>query len=529
MSQDMGASEQMLWTEPTRRRLSSKFVSMAVGITLVVGGCVTGGYYLATGLSGSAADGACAAASITLVQSIPIGDFSISRVSGAIPTHEAFLRLADTATSTLDVTAMYVDLLGTEDQKFFNKSQMDNFGAARGAAVFAALDDAGRRGVAVRLLLGIGVGKDPLNSTEVRRLLLHPSVQARTWAPKQWYGGGIMHMKLWHSDRTAAYVGSANPDWKSLAQVKELGLLINGSAVRNDSSAADPKGATRDLGAIFEVFWRWANPALVPTQSKVWSEAFQTTLTLPPWDPAVPAEDRSVSPISSGLKAVYNAENQQPVCSTSSWSQTPGSVPHAFVTASPGGAVTDGRTPDIDALLLTIRSATTNLSLNVMDFLPASAFDGGHGGAPIYWPALTDAIISVAYAKPVRVRLLVSKWAHTGWEQAGAMRQLADGLQACAHAWQRCAGSLEVRQYVVPGWNLTKGASPTYPSFTRVNHQKYIVSDKRLNVGTSNWQWGYFHNTAGTSYNTDDPELVAAAQAVFDADWESPYAEPCCD
>lgn len=63
----------------------------------------------------------------------------------------------------------------------------------------------------------------------------------------------------------------------------------------------------------------------------------------------------------------------------------------------------------------------------------------------------------------------------------------------------------------------------------RVNHQKYIVSDSRVNIGTSNWEWGYFHQTAGASYNTNDTALVAAAQAVFDADWESPYAEACCD
>ena len=48
----------------------------------------------------------------------------------------------------------------------------------------------------------------------------------------------------------------------------------------------------------------------------------------------------------------------------------------------------------------------------------------------------------------------------------------------------------------------------------------------RVNFGTSNWQWGYFHNTAGASFNTDAPGLVKSAQAVFDADWESGYAVP---
>lgn len=82
-------------------------------------------------------------------------------------------------------------------------------------------------------------------------------------------------------------------------------------------------------------------------------------------------------------------------------------------------------------------------------------------------------------------------------------------------------------QYFVPGWNDTAlrargsegaadgridaAAAPRWPSFTRVNHAKYIVpaggpphcalitdhivSERRVNVGTSNWAWGYFRAT----------------------------------
>ena len=95
-----------------------------------------------------------------------------------------------------------------------------------------------------------------------------------------------------------------------------------------------------------------------------------------------------------------------------------------------------------------------------------------------------SAILSVAFAKPVRIRLLVSHWAHTDAAQVSAMANLASGLAACQDAYQRCAGSLEVRQYFVPGWNAS---GTTWPAFTRVNHAKYIVSDQRVNFGTSNW------------------------------------------
>jgi phospholipase D3/4 len=308
------------------------------------------------------------------------------------------------------------------------------------------------------------------------------------------------------------------------------GVLINGS-----SAAVDPAAATQSIGELFEIFWRWADPQRQATSVQVWSETYQATLTMPPWDSAVPVALRTASPLSAGLAPVHSAQQPQQLCDASSSSaaaadalSTPTEAA-AFVSASPGGALSPGRTHDIDALLLTIRSATSRLSLNVMDFLPASGFSGGHGGAPVYWPALVDAILAVAYAQPVAVRLLVSKWAHTSSTQPPAMRRLADGLAACASAYQQCKGSFEVRQYVVPGWNLTTGATAPWPAYTRVNHQKYIVSDTRVNVGTSNWEWGYFHQTAGASYNTNETALVAAAQAVFDADWDSPYAQPCCD
>jgi phospholipase D3/4 len=57
-----------------------------------------------------------------------------------------------------------------------------------------------------------------------------------------------------------------------------------------------------------------------------------------------------------------------------------------------------------------------------------------------------------------------------------------------------------------------------------VDHAKYVVTDRRVNVGTSNMTWDYFSTTAGTSLNSDHPSLVKALQEVFDRDWASPYA-----
>ena len=452
----------------------------------------------------------CPPATATLVQSIPVGDFSVKAATGTIPTWLALVALANCSTTSLDFTAMYMDLLGTEDRQQFTPSEMTDFGADRGYAVFDAVRAAARRGVKIRILLG--TLNDPLNSTEVQSLLQFPSVAARSWDPDPWYGGGIMHMKLWVSDGAAMYTGSANADWKSLAQVKEVGVTLADATVAGDAQK------------VYETFWQWADPARTPANVTAWSDDYQATLTLPPWDPAVPSAARAPSPFAAEATA-YNQANPMPL---------PGGNGSAYLSASPGGALVPGRARDIDALVGTIRSASSSLSLSVMDFLPASDFSGGRGGSAVWWPALVDAVLAVVYAKPVRARLLVSHWAHTSDQQVSAMRRLATGLAACSGAWQACAGSLEVREFFVPGWNQTQTEScggkkcpgKKWPAYSRVNHAKYIVSDGRLNVGTSNWQWGYFHNTAGLSFNTDGAALIGTAQAIFDADWASAYAVP---
>ena len=156
-------------------------------------------------------------------------------------------------------------------------------------------------------------------------------------------------------------------------------------------------------------------------------------------------------------------------------------------------------------------------------------------------------LLSAATAKGATVRLLISKWNHTnalmlpnlaalqataaavcplGRCKAGVApkQESSEGAAAAAAGSGQGGGSLEVRIFEVPGWNLTEGVDAAFPPYSRVNHAKYIVSDARVNIGTSNMAWGYFWNTAGTSFNTDHVGLRQAAQSVFDRDWNSPYA-----
>ncbi len=76
---------------------------------------------------------------------------------------------------------------------------------------------------------------------------LYPnSVQLRSINMTHVLGGGIVHTKFWVVDSSSIFVGSANMDWRSLAQVKELGaLLLSCPTVAHDLAATFESYAPR--------------------------------------------------------------------------------------------------------------------------------------------------------------------------------------------------------------------------------------------------------------------------------------------
>lgn len=84
-------------------------------------------------------------------------------------------------------------------------------------------------------------------------------------------GGGVLHTKVWTVDGQHAYLGSANMDWRSLTQVKELGVLI-----RNCSCLVG------DLQKIFKVYWLMGreNAQIPPAWSMDVSTKFNYTTPL---------------------------------------------------------------------------------------------------------------------------------------------------------------------------------------------------------------------------------------------------------
>jgi len=138
-----------------------------------------------------------------------------------------------------------------------------------------------------------------------------------------------------------------------------------------------------------------------------------------------------------------------------------------------------------------------------MDYLPATEYENPN----FYYSDFDNAIRSAAF-RGVKVRLLISKWNHTNPEMKQYLRSLND------------ISNVIVKNFIIPDM---KGRPPV--PFTRVNHTKYMVTEKLVYIGTNNWTGDYFLFTGGISYNiAGNLELITQIQSIFDRDWNSQYA-----
>jgi phospholipase D3/4 len=412
-----------------------------------------------------------------LVESIPWGLEELRGVEGVAYTEEVLLRLVEGARGTIDLMAMYWSLLtdsDAPDEEGVPQERLAALGADHGRRLFRALEEAVRRGVRLRVVGSPGFREGP---SEAERLAsMNPAlVEVRSVDMRTWYGAGIMHQKLWLVDRHSFYLGSANTDWRSLTQVKELGVVVE----NHPALAAD-------LGRHFDGWWHLAGLPH-PSVKSVWDPAVELERRVPAWSGLVPEEGREPSPLDRpAYRADYDLSNPAPLV-------VGGRPGGAFVSGSPPELCGPGRTVDLDALLHTVRDARESVCVSVMTYYPGGRYpragEEEETFVGIWWPVLSDALLRAAVTRGLSVRLLVAHWAHTGeagLELLRALGQIADAATA----------------------------------------EEFVVTDRRLHVSTSNLTWGYFTHTAGCSFNTDQPELVDKAQELFDRDWGSPYAHP---
>jgi phospholipase D3/4 len=274
------------------------------------------------------------------------------------------------------------------------------------------------------------------------------------------------------ADNRSFYVGSANMDWRSLTQVKELGATLK-----------DCPPLARDLDKIFEVYWYLGqNDSKIPEE---WPQYLSTDINLD-------------NPLQLKLNGIPS---------------------EVYITSSPKPFNPNGRTNDVQALLSVINNASKFIYIAVMDYFPTFLYSY----PTKFWPDIDDALRKAAIERNVEVRLLGSHWNHT----RKAMYRFLKSLDVF-YDYSKTGGKIEAKLFVVP--TLEK---PVQIPFSRVNHNKYMVTDKSAFIGTSNWSADYFLNTAGVSlviHETNstcyqEASLRSKLKSIFERDWSSKYSQ----
>lgn len=282
---------------------------------------------------------------------------------------------------------------------------------------------------------------------------------------------GILHTKFWIVDRRHVYIGSANMDWRALTQVKELGVVIY-----NSSSLAT------DLNKIFQSYWVMGRTnASIPDP---WPSSYDTLIN----------EER---PLVVNLSGVHSK---------------------VYITASPPAFCPDSRTRDLDAILSAIRDAREFIHVSVMEYYPASKFAHRHG----YWPIIENALKHSAFERNISVCLLFSCGLETDPSVLPFLRSL-DAIRSPSDSL-----NIQVKLYVIPVGNQS------HIPYAKVNHNKYMVTDKVAYIGTSNWSADYFNTTAGVGLVVSQDALQGNTfqkqlSLVFDRDWNSQFAIPLAE
>nr|CAH0106034.1 unnamed protein product [Daphnia galeata] len=395
---------------------------------------------------------------ITLVESIPEGlVFPNQTIQPSI--FDSWLRLIDIAESSIDIASFYWSLNGED--------VVPHPSAWKGELVLKQLKEAGlERGIRIRVAQNQPSKSAPDEDTSVLESL--GAALVRNLDFNRLIGAGILHTKLWVVDGKHFFVGSANMDWRSLTQVKELGATVY-----------DCPCLAKDMSKIFEVYWALG----------------EENATIPdPWPQDLATHINHTNPL------------------TVDFNETTSSV---YLASSPPQLCADGRTTDLQSVLHTMEQAHQYINIAVMDYIPAMLYTPHHQ----YWPVIDNQLRRLAIDNGIKIRLLVSHWKHTTPAMAPFLKSLADISKVYPNV------DVQVKIFVVPAFSPDQEKIP----FARVNHNKYMVTDNAAYIGTSNWSGDYFINTGGVGLivnGTGQTTLQSQLKEVFDRDWNSAYSHP---
>lgn len=344
--------------------------------------------------------------------------------------------------------------------------------ALPGKRLMGAISRAAARGVDLEVVLDKSGRSDMSNPDDIEALKKIGRLKFLNMT--RLLHAGVCHSKYMIADNETFYVGSSNFDWRSYLQIKEIGITFKNCPV-----------LAQDMDKIFRTYTLMADSALVPNEL---ADEFRTQINLK-------------TPLQLGDKKLFLAGSPPPFN---------------------GANESTGRTDDIEALLHLLDKARQRIDISVMNYSPRLEFAWPRK----YWPRIDDALRRAAIERRVQVRLLFSDWASSKPVELVWYRSL-NAIQSAGLG----GGGIHVKLFQVPAFDDFQRSIP----FARVKHDKYMVTERGLYIGTSNWTPDYFINTCGVGVviepaargaarNETATGVVEVMQRVFERDFNSVYA-----
>ncbi|KAM8717194.1 hypothetical protein ACLKA7_003977 [Drosophila subpalustris] len=400
---------------------------------------------------------------LQLVETLPIGLNYTHSTTKFLSTFEAWQLLLSKAKAKIDIAAPYWTLRGVD---------INDTSTRLGEQLFQRLLSNGDGGKP-KLRIRIAFNKSVESYWHADAKIFANYGAAQIVAVKLPHNGAL-HTKLWIVDGQHFYLGSANMDWRSLTQVKELGVL-----------AQNCPELTRDLSKIFKAYWQIGSDKDASIPNK-WSGLFQSS---------------------------YNLRRPMLIRINRNYTMS------AYISNAPPALTANGRTHDLDAILHCIETASDFVHIAVMDYFPLIVSNSKIE----YWPPIDNALRKAAIERGVVIKLLISWWKHSDPNEDNYLRS----LQELSTSNQQI--DIQIRRFVVPS-----DEQQLKIPFVRVNHNAYMVTERVAYIGTSNWSGEYFTHTAGVGLVLSDVDfenntlhtLRSDVFNVFARDWHSPYALP---
>lgn len=334
-----------------------------------------------------------------------------------------------------------------------------------------------KRGVNLEVILDYSNRNQMSGLADIDRLKSLGSLKFMNMS--QLVGGGVLHTKFLIADNKTFYIGSSNFDWRSYTQIKEIGIQFY-----------DCGELAQDLDKIFQLYSYMADVSVVPDQLPVYLNTdinigHRLKLKLDSQDAEI---------FLSGAPPKFNGNHEH-------WT---------------------GRTDDIDGLLSVLDSAKHQVDISVMNYGARTEFIWPKK----FWPRIDNALRRAAVERRVSVRLLFSDWSHTKEEEVMWYKSL-NAIQSGTLK----GGRIHVKLFKVPVYDDFEKSVP----YARVKHDKYMVTESSLYIGTSNWSPDYFINTCGVgvvitpdkgtnSTKTQQLTIVRNMQRLFERDFSSKFA-----